>query len=246
MQRGLGKKYNARVLPCPFKCGLFCRSASGLTQHRYACSLNPSNRRASTPILRLNTPPPNTSPLVFPSPGCLFHTPQNRHGPNSQPHTPISISPRWYQWTANGGGMRTRFHPLLDGVSIINYCNELTNAGSHAGQPCDDAGYDLPEDSSPPPEEQRSDNDFFPYSSRPEFELADFLFRKEQMAGKKISELMDIWAAFQQLTEAEPEQDPPFACAQDLYNKIDSTEIGDVPWQVSVRTVMDIYKTTKR
>jgi hypothetical protein len=246
MQRGLGKKYNARVLRCPFKCGLFCRSASGLTQHRYACSLNPSNRRASTPILRLNTPPPNTSPLVFPSPGCLFHTPQNRHGPNSQPHTPISISPRRYQWTANGGGMRTRFHPLLDGVSIINYCNELTNAGSHAGQPCDDAGYDLPEDSSPPPEEQRSDNDFFPYSSRPEFELADFLFRKEQMAGKKISELMDIWAAFQQLTEAEPEQDPPFACAQDLYNKIDSTEIGDVPWQVSVRTVMDIYKTTKR
>jgi Plavaka transposase len=61
--------------------------------------------------------------------------------------------------------------------------------------------------------------------------LADFLFRKDQMAGKKISELMDIWAAYQQFTETEPGQGPPFASAQDLYDTIDSTEIGSVSWQ---------------
>ena len=42
---------------------------------------------------------------------------------------------------------------------------------------------------------------------------------------------MDIWAAYQQFTEAEPGLGPPFASAQDLYNTIDSTEIGGVLWQ---------------
>lgn len=51
------------------------------------------------------------------------------------------------------------------------------------------------------------------------------------MGRKKISELMDIWAAFQHSTNGDA-QEPPFASAQDLYDKIDSTEIGDVPWQV--------------
>jgi hypothetical protein len=54
------------------------------------------------------------------------------------------------------------------------------------------------------------------------------------MAGKKVSELMDIWAAHQ-LTrddlDSDFEPDPPFANAQDLYNKIDSTDIGAAPWQ---------------
>jgi hypothetical protein len=107
--------------------------------------------------------------------------------------------------------------------------------GRHAGQPCDEAGYDIPKNSSPPAEERRANDDYFPYSSRPEFELADFLFRKEQMAGKKISDLMDIWAAYQQITDSEVEQGqpegPPFASAQDLYNMINSTEIGGVLWQ---------------
>jgi hypothetical protein len=234
MQRRLGKKYKGRVLPCPFKCGLFCRSASGLTQHRHACSLNPANRRASTPLphpIASLTPPPSATPPRFQSPAPLFFTPRNRRGHNSQPHTPRFGSPHRYQWTVNRRDVRSRIHPLLDGECILVYCDEVTDASFQAGQPCDDAGYDLPEDSSPPPEEQRANDDYFPYSSRPEFELADFLFRKDQMAGKKISELMDILAALQQITGAEPGQGPPFTSAQDLYDKIDSTEIGGVSWQ---------------
>jgi hypothetical protein len=109
----------------------------------------------------------------------------------------------------------------------------------HAGQPCDVDGYDLPEMGSPPPEVHRANDDYFPYSSRPEFELADFLYSRDQMAGKKITELMDIWAAYGQIQETDPGNGPPFANAQDLYDTIDSTEIGGVPWQV--RTV---YFTT--
>jgi len=54
------------------------------------------------------------------------------------------------------------------------------------------------------------------------------------MAGKKVSELMDIWAAHQLTrddSDSDFEPDPPFANAQDLYNKIDSTDIGAAPWQ---------------
>ncbi|KAF8469365.1 hypothetical protein DFH94DRAFT_795797 [Russula ochroleuca] len=129
--------------------------------------------------------------------------------------TPGTVSPHCYQWSVNRRGTRSRIHPFLD------------------GQPCDDAGYDLPNDCSTPPREQCATDDYFPYSSRPEFELADFLFCKEQMGCKKISELMDIWAAFQQSTnsEGDPVEGPPFASTQDLYDKIDSTENGDVSWQ---------------
>jgi hypothetical protein len=112
----------------------------------------------------------------------------------------------------------------------------ITDVRFCVAQPCDDAGYDLPDDAPPLPEENRAHGDYFPYSSRSEFELADFLFRKDQMAGKKVSELMDIWAAhYQGLTgaqgDSDSELDPPFASAQDLYNKIDSTDIGATPWQ---------------
>ncbi len=110
-------KYNAPVLPCPFGCGLYCKSASGLTQHRNVCSLNPANRRASTPVSYPSTPrTPTASPsVVLPSPGPLFHTPQNHRGHNSRPHTPTSGSPRRNQWMVNGRGVRSRIHPLLDG-----------------------------------------------------------------------------------------------------------------------------------
>ncbi|KAH8978868.1 hypothetical protein EDB86DRAFT_3248737 [Lactarius hatsudake] len=138
------------------------------------------------------------------------HTPENP-GQNSHPVTPGSA--HRYQWTTNGKGVKCRGHPYLN------------------GQPCDADGYDLPNGTPPSPEEPRDDDDFFPYSSRAEFELADFLFRRVQMAGAKISNLMDIWAAYQQIYEIDPTYGPPFSSAQDLYDTIDRTEIGAVAWQ---------------
>jgi hypothetical protein len=100
-----------------------------------------------------------------------------------------------------------------------------------AGQPCDVDGYDLPGDTPPTPEHSHAEDDYFPYSLRPEFELADLLFQRVQMAGSKISDLMDIWAAYQQIYKLNATHGPPFSSAQDLYNTIDSTEVGNVPWQ---------------
>ncbi|KAI0278315.1 hypothetical protein BC826DRAFT_1094727 [Russula brevipes] len=99
-----------------------------------------------------------------------------------------------------------------------------------SGQPCDEEGYDLPPDTPPPPFTERLPDDYYPYDSLSEFELADFLFRKEQMSGNRIDELMEIWA-YHQKTQYGDEETPPFANARDLYNVIDATELGDVPWQ---------------
>ena len=100
------------------------------------------------------------------------------------------------------------------------------------GQHCDENGEDLPAGAPPPPPAyERGEDDFFPYDSRADFELADFLFHKDQMSGSKINELMDIWAAHQQERYGDDDPTPLFANAQDLYNVINGTELGDIPWQ---------------
>ncbi|KAF8798474.1 hypothetical protein BYT27DRAFT_7122845, partial [Phlegmacium glaucopus] len=63
---------------------------------------------------------------------------------------------------------------------------------------------------------------YSPYNDRADFELANFLFAKNQMPGSQIDELLDIWAAKSDV--------PPFADHKDLYRTIDSTIVGDAPW----------------
>ncbi|KAF8489871.1 hypothetical protein F5888DRAFT_1869464 [Russula emetica] len=64
------------------------------------------------------------------------------------------------------------------------------------------------------------------------FELADFLYCKEQMSGNKIDELMKILAALQSAPYNDDDvPSPPFSDARDLYDVINSTELGDVPWE---------------
>ncbi|KAI0054850.1 hypothetical protein BV25DRAFT_1873266 [Artomyces pyxidatus] len=94
------------------------------------------------------------------------------------------------------------------------------------GRPCRKNGHFLPPDSEPEPEDRPPPTDFSPYNNRPHFELADFLFRKDQMSGAKIDELMGLWAAT--LPE---DQDPPFADHKDLYETIDDTPLGGVKWE---------------
>ncbi|KAJ7823138.1 hypothetical protein B0H14DRAFT_2370285 [Mycena olivaceomarginata] len=90
------------------------------------------------------------------------------------------------------------------------------------GRPCDrDGNFLLPNTPPPPPTRP----DFTPYSGRDDFELADLLYRRVQMSAGAIDELMQNWAA----RLGAP--DPPFADHEDLYNTIDATEVGHVPWE---------------
>ena len=95
-----------------------------------------------------------------------------------------------------------------------------------AARRCDENGDFLPEGAPYPPLSVRAPEDFSPFESRTHFEIGDFLFRRAELSGKKIDELMQLWSCT--LPE---DQDPPFAGHSHLYHTIDSIQFGDVPWQ---------------
>ncbi|KAK7684404.1 hypothetical protein QCA50_012351 [Cerrena zonata] len=94
------------------------------------------------------------------------------------------------------------------------------------GQPCDSKGDPLLPDTPPPLYTATPPTDWTPFGSRLEFDLADFLFTKNQASAPDIDFLMDTFAGFGYSFGASP----PFADAHDLYNVIDSIPLGDAPW----------------
>ena len=193
--------YKSRIFPCRYKCGFYGKTPAGVTQHGYSCAKNLQNHysplETRAPSSHPHTPSPRPNTGNIRSPGEVPHTPHHfNHGSN--PTTPQQ-SPRRFQWTTNWRGIRTCIHPYLDGglISFLGV-NKVVITKILLGRPCDVDGDDLPEGSPPPPPTERAKDDYYPYQSRADFELADFLFRKDQMSGKKVSELMDIWAAYQQ------------------------------------------------
>ncbi|KAF8801773.1 hypothetical protein BYT27DRAFT_7226673 [Phlegmacium glaucopus] len=99
------------------------------------------------------------------------------------------------------------YHPLINGL------------------PCDTQGNFLPEGAPPPPWEEHPDNNFATFNNSAAFELADLLFRRDQMSGTHINDLLQIWAST--LSE---DQDPPFLSKNEMYNIIDDLDLGDAPW----------------
>ncbi|KAF8815131.1 hypothetical protein BYT27DRAFT_7080784, partial [Phlegmacium glaucopus] len=98
------------------------------------------------------------------------------------------------------------------------------------GQPCDNEGFDLPPNASPPPSDPFDTmNDYFPFANEEDFHLADFLFTRTQMSAGNIDILMNLWASQQE--SCNEEVDPPYAHARDLYSTIDSIPLGDTPWE---------------
>lgn len=94
------------------------------------------------------------------------------------------------------------------------------------GQPCDNSGQFLPDGAPPPPWEDPPDNSFAPYETQASFELADLLFRRDQMSATNINDLLQIWAS------TLPEDDnPPLTSTNSMKSTIDSTEVSKVPWE---------------
>jgi Plavaka transposase len=86
----------------------------------------------------------------------------------------------------------------------------------------------LPADTPPRARHTYADhNDWTPYRNRIEFETAQFLYYREQMSAGNINVLLDLWAT----TLLKHDERPPFANAADMYETIDSTPLGDIPWQ---------------
>ena len=79
----------------------------------------------------------------------------------------------------------------------------------------------------PPPRPSRPENEFYPFRDRLEFEVADFLYSREQMSAGNIDFLSMLWAAHM----APLGGTPPLSGHKDLYETIDSIPFGDIPWQ---------------
>jgi hypothetical protein len=115
---------------------------------------------------------------------------------------------------------------------MVRICTDVNAITSNlavqfdTGQPCDLEGNYLPDGSPPPSWDHPLPDDWSPYADRSSFELADLLYRRDQMPGSCITDLMQIWAA-----SLPPDHDPPFANKADLYDTIDDTAVGDIPWE---------------
>ena len=92
------------------------------------------------------------------------------------------------------------------------------------GQICDEHGTPLPHGTPPTPcELDRENNDWTPYKDQVQFKVTDFLYCCNQMSAGDIG----LWVA----SLAAHNNSPPFRNAKDMYNTIDTTALGYVPWQ---------------
>ncbi|KAI0289103.1 hypothetical protein B0F90DRAFT_1672605 [Multifurca ochricompacta] len=95
--------------------------------------------------------------------------------------------------------------------------------------PCDLDRNFLPPGSTRQERTQRSNADWSPFDDQTQFMIADLLYRRVEMSASNIDLLMKLWLA--SLEDSGLDTSEPFECHQDLYAKIDSSPLGDVPWQ---------------
>lgn len=89
-------------------------------------------------------------------------------------------------------------------------------------------GNELLPDTPPPPHNlDGGPHNWMPYDNRLQFEVADFLFRRNQMSAGDINFILGLWAA----SLAIHNDEPPFSNTTYLYNTIDSTPLGDLAWE---------------
>lgn len=120
---------------------------------------------------------------------------------------------------------RVRYHPFINGNCDCQESLFYVLTSTKSGRPCDAWGHDYPAGMPPLPRRNLPQDDWQPFKSRPDFELSDFLYRKEQMTAGNIDELIAIMAALYN------DDDPSFHSHRDLYKTIDSVIHGDAPWQ---------------
>ena len=78
-----------------------------------------------------------------------------------------------------------------------------------------------------PHESDKDNDDWTPYRDQVQFEVTDFLYCQNQMSAGDINFVTGLWAA-----SLAPHNDSlPFKIAKDIYNTINATPLGNVPWQ---------------
>ncbi|KAI5983739.1 hypothetical protein F5J12DRAFT_907985 [Pisolithus orientalis] len=152
-------------------------------------------------FLPINIPVQVEQPDQVPSP-----EEEQFHDPSTSPSNPTLLA----EFVGQGDKYYRNYHPNL------------------TGQPCDSSGNPLPvgQSSLQTPSEKQP-NDWSPYSSHLEFELADFLFTHSQMSAANINKLLDLWNATLLGTGSQP----VFKDSTEMYKTFDRTILGDVQWE---------------
>ncbi|KAI6031143.1 hypothetical protein PISMIDRAFT_57563, partial [Pisolithus microcarpus 441] len=86
---------------------------------------------------------------------------------------------------------------------------------------------DLPPGTQPTPQNGPDKNDWYPFTSRVEFETEEFLFTTSQMPQSHVDRLMQLWTA----SVLHHNERAPFVDHADLHRVIDAIPHGDIPWK---------------
>lgn len=184
-----------------------------------------------------STPPPHEIHYAAPSPRQFgqssslppdLPSPSNRDTPLSQrADTPTVDSSPPPEDAEDAPPTTRRYHSKLNGKYSVFALYQVLNF-ILAGSICDEDGKYIPPGSPPPPQESdRGPDIWIPFEDRVEFELGDFFSRRNQMSEGDINFILGLWAA----SLAVHNDEPPFANADDMHNKIDSITLGDAPWE---------------
>ena len=101
--------------------------------------------------------------------------------------------------------------------------------------PCDQNGNTLPIGTPPSPRAASLQGDWSPFDSEAQFSLADLLYRRAELSSANIDTLLELWAR----SLADVDASAPFRSHQEMHLIIDSSILGDVPWQCMVTGVSE-------
>src|ERR1700761_1107854 len=197
------------MIPCLSPgCNRWCRNNGGRTKHmraRHLIAPQPQPERPGlAPWLLDDTPPPED-----------FDAPPGGD-------MPIEEVVNGSEW---------EHHPLLCGTFSLFLSEACTQRLFIPATPCNEAGEYLPRGTPPSPPPAKSPNDWTPYRDRVDFELTEFLYAKVQMSGKAIDTLSQLLRACLLNHGVLPDDINVFERNADLLATIDSTPVGNVPWQ---------------
>jgi Plavaka transposase len=101
---------------------------------------------------------------------------------------------------------------------------------SQIARQCDQNGNFLPPDTPPLPRTAAPLGDWSPFNSEVQFELADLLYRRAELSTTNVEDLLELWARSLSVSGTPA----PFRSCREMHTFIDSSMLGDSPWQCLV------------
>ena len=217
----------------------------------------PDSTRANEPHPQSPYPYSNTwtsnSSWKFPATSkplcCQYHT-TAQSPTTSKPfrcQSPTTTEPFCCQCSAQQpcpSGRQSSETPQGETPSTLWYVSLTLFMRSDCLLPCcpgcatDIDGNVLPDGTPAPPRSNLPPNPWTPFDNAAHFLLADFLYRKVQMSGSNINELLEFWAL--SVMEHGIDSTAPYESCHSLYATIDAIQDGDAPWQcLSVNSAHD-------